>query len=46
MNRIVNDRLMTAGRLLAALVLTCTVAPLRADVRNVWIGVNGATCPT
>lgn len=29
--------------IMALLALTTLVAPLRADVTNVWLGVNGAT---
>jgi hypothetical protein len=32
---------------LIAITLLCLAAALaRADVKNVWVGVNGATCPT
>ena len=30
---------------IAALAVVCA-SPLRADVKNAWVGVNGATCPT
>ncbi len=31
---------------LVLLALLLVVQPARADVKNVWVGVNGATCPT
>jgi hypothetical protein len=28
---------------LAVVALLCAALPMRADVKNVWVGVNGAT---
>jgi hypothetical protein len=40
------QRATTGLTIALGLVLASLLSTARADVKNVWIGVNGATCPT
>jgi hypothetical protein len=38
--------ILGAFSILLLLSLLLLSAPARADVKNIWVGVNGVTCPT